>query len=293
MSATHGVALVLGLAAGIGVVCQTARAQEVPPGTALPVQVARMYPRETGSVWTEVLKVLQQAGVEIEVIDRDGRFLVTNPVDVEPKYFGFAINALGNTLESGRVTLHVFVPPFIEPARVYVGSILEAVSTQTVAGSPLSVTTRLYGATAFGTWLFDKLSARLGSPGEPIPQGAVARAKLARSLTPGKPDPCLARIEADGPHDGHVEPPKKIHDEAPMYPGTAHARGQQRVLVLEASLLEDGFSWPTRIVSGATVDEDFSTAAIGAVGLWRYRPARVSGCPTPSVMTVTVAFSLQ
>ena len=89
-----------------------------------------------------------------------------------------------------------------------------------------------------------------------------------------------------------IERPLKIHDERLRLPARvlAATHALKVTVIVEASLGEDGFPWPVKIVKG---EAEYVDAARGAVSLWRYRPTRADNCPVPTVMTVTVQFSIE
>ena len=65
---------------------------------------------------------------------------------------------------------------------------------------------------------------------------------------------------------------------------------REATITVEAALAEDGAVHSARAEAGS--DQDLmASAAVNAVMLWRYEPARARGCAVPSVMKVRVTFS--
>src|SRR5688572_22257895 len=91
-----------------------------------PASAGRIYAASTSQMWSDVLRLLANNGLKIELKDDNGRFLVTQQVRVEAKRFGFAASAAVPNASTAHVKLHIFVPRFVEPARVYVGSTVTA-----------------------------------------------------------------------------------------------------------------------------------------------------------------------
>ncbi|HEX7794042.1 MAG TPA: TonB family protein [Vicinamibacterales bacterium] len=90
-------------------------------------------------------------------------------------------------------------------------------------------------------------------------------------------------------HQG-IQAPRKVVDVAPRYPALARESHVEGIVILDVIIDETGKVTSTRVLrSVALLDQ----AAIDAVRLWKFTPARLNGEPIPIVMTVTVAFRLQ
>jgi protein TonB len=89
---------------------------------------------------------------------------------------------------------------------------------------------------------------------------------------------------------GNIKPPSKVRDVPPVYPPLALSARVQGVVILEATIAEDG-----RVVGACVlrsvplVDE----AAVEAVKQWEFAQTFLNGMAVPVVMTVTVNFVLQ
>ena len=105
------------------------------------------------------------------------------------------------------------------------------------------------------------------------------------------PPPPPAPPAAKGPirlHSGVTAPVKTSHV-APVYPPIAQSARIQGTIILEAIISETGRVESLRVLRSVPLLDD---AAIAAVRQWQYRPALVSGTPTPVIMTITVDFRL-
>ena len=81
-----------------------------------------------------------------------------------------------------------------------------------------------------------------------------------------------------------------IHRVAPVYPKLAiqaHIQGDVKVV---AVIDEDGSVRRLRLISGHPF---LVNAAMDAVKLWRYRPARENGVPVEAAVFVTVPFRIR
>ena len=89
---------------------------------------------------------------------------------------------------------------------------------------------------------------------------------------------------------GNIPPPLKTKDVRPVYPAEAQQAGVSGVVILEATIGEDGK------VRDAIVKRSIpllDQAALSAVRQWEYAPTTLNGKPVPVIMTVTVNFTMQ
>jgi periplasmic protein TonB len=90
-------------------------------------------------------------------------------------------------------------------------------------------------------------------------------------------------------HQG-IQAPRKVVDVAPRYPALARESHVEGIVILDVIIDETGKVTSTRVLrSVALLDQ----AAIDAVRLWKFTPARLNGEAIRIVMTVTVSFRLQ
>ena len=92
------------------------------------------------------------------------------------------------------------------------------------------------------------------------------------------------------PVGGHIRPPQKIRDVAPVYPSLAQNARAEGIVILSATIDTDGRVLSAKILRSAPL---FDRAAIDAVLQWQFTPTLLNGVPVPVIMTVTVNFTLQ
>jgi len=127
--------------------------------------------------------------------------------------------------------------------------------------------------------------------GEPAPAGVVGgfgndpgvvfREEPPPPAQPKPPEP--ARI------GGVIKPPRKVVDVAPVYPELARAARVSGVVVIEATIDEQGNVRGARVLRSIPL---LDQAAMDAVRQWRFTPTVLNGDVIPVVMTVTVNFRM-
>jgi len=261
---------------------QEARPAEEPPAErTYPAWRTRLYPVGSAAAWSSLRAVLKKQGIRIGESDQKAQVLVTAETRFDPDT-GPSAPVLDGRYRPRTFRLHLFVSPFSEPARVHVGSIVEAADQLEPR-----FTRYVFGLPALHEWLFDRLEEDLGRPGVPMPRGESERKALARLLgTPETPCPDDSRLL---PTDSPIAPePIKVSRFEPIYPGRADsAPGRVKVT---ATLLEDGAVVDVRPTENTGPSAQYAHSAAEAVRLWRYRPARLGDCPIPIIMTVSVTF---
>ena len=106
-------------------------------------------------------------------------------------------------------------------------------------------------------------------------------------VPPPPPPPAVA----SGPLrvGGIVRAPAKIVHVPPKYPGLARSAGIEGIVILEATIGEDGTVRNVRVLRSTPLLDE---AAAEAVRQWRFTPTLLNGQPVSVLMTVTVAFAL-
>jgi protein TonB len=138
------------------------------------------------------------------------------------------------------------------------------------------------------------LATPLGPTDFDVVGGDPNAAGFTRTFVPGgeplppppPPPPAPRQVLRVG---GDIRPPQKVRDVAPRYPALAQASKVQGVVILEATIGEDGSVRDVRVLRGKPL---LDGAAVDAVRQWRFTPTLLNGEPVPVVMTVTVAFTL-
>ncbi len=143
-----------------------------------------------------------------------------------------------------------------------------------------------YAFEPIALWLFGRLAERLGEDGS---QGPFDWSSL--SERPGGPDanqPCpSSRVARET--KARMQEPRPLSKPQPLFPSKDLARGGVSKVEVAAVLGVDGAIQHVS-VGDAPLDGRLAAAAAAAVGLWRYEPARLLGCPVPTTMNVTVSF---
>ena len=89
---------------------------------------------------------------------------------------------------------------------------------------------------------------------------------------------------------GVISAPTKIVHVPPAYPAIARSARVSGVVILEATIGEDGTVRNVRVLRSIPL---LDQAAIDAVRQWRFTPTLLNGQPVAVLMTVTVAFNLE
>ena len=158
---------------------------------------------------------------------------------------------------------------------------------ETTTGAPLTAPDRVMpepavSPTAPGRTDFDDVGDPAGTGFVPI--SVVADDPLPPPPPPPPAPPQVYRVGGD------IRPPQKIRDVAPRYPALAQASKVEGIVILEATIGEDGAVRDVKVLRGKPLLDD---AAADAVRQWRFTPPLLNGQPVPVVMTVTVSFALR
>ena len=86
-----------------------------------------------------------------------------------------------------------------------------------------------------------------------------------------------------------VRPPQKTHNVDPVYSSIAQAARVQGVVIIEATISEQGRVINARVLRSLPL---LDQSALDAVRQWEFTPSLVNGVPVPVIMTVTVNFTL-
>ncbi len=86
-----------------------------------------------------------------------------------------------------------------------------------------------------------------------------------------------------------VRTPIKTHHVDPVYPAIAQSARIQGIVIIEATISEDGHVTNARLLRSVPL---LDQAAIDAVRQWQFTPSMLNGSPVPVIMTVTVNFTL-
>ena len=108
-------------------------------------------------------------------------------------------------------------------------------------------------------------------------------------VVPPPPPPLPPQPRAPVRAGGQIQPPSLIERVPPVYPPLAVSAGIQGVVILEATVGQDGRVEDVSVLRSVGL---LDRAAMEAVRQWRYAPLLLNGRPERFILTVTVSFSL-
>lgn len=252
----------------------------------VPASEGRLFPLRSGEVWRRVQTRLEELGLSKDKLDRTNQVTITNWRNVNAKGMEWLrVPPLPEPYVAERVRFEVFVSPFTEPARVYVGSMMEVIDR--VASSRARATT--YNLAELNAALMAEITRALGADGMLIPQDSERRRQLALSVLGDEADNCLR--QASIPKDGKVTSPRKVpvSQFEVLFPAGGSDQRKAGTVRVEFSVLEDGGVTGVRLLD-PPLGDPFEASAMGAASLLIYSPGRRDGCPVPIVMTYTVHY---
>ena len=247
----------------------------------------RMFPIRSKQAWEAVRKRLDELTLASDKTDAATQAILTRWRDVGSKGLEWLPDLpLQRPYVVTRVRFVVFVSPFAEPARVSVGSVVE--------GKDLLVpTTRLtfYNLSAVNKALMGEIVKVFGQEGVPVPANREDRRKTSLSFLSDAPDACLLH---DLPLAKAVTAPKRIplSEFEILYPTQAIDTRAAGLVRVQLEILEDGTVANIRLVD-SPLGRQLDAAAIGAVSLLLYSPARSNDCAVPAMMTYSVRYRVQ
>lgn len=275
MRLVAGAALVAVVIVGSGVVGATAwplaqqphvmAFQPAPPGEAVKPELDPALKQKIGSIGS--VRVVHRTDVEFPAAAADAGFIET-VVDVDA-----AVDGSGDvtSTQATTVTVHGGSRPRGNPSLAGFEPAVQATVTAALD--------------AIRAWRFEapeqapavvRVRVRFAT--------ATRRASVAgiRAVSGFTPTPVL-RV------GGVVKPPAKIETVPPIYPQEAKDAGIHGVVVLEATIAEDG---SVRDVEVLRSIPELDGAAIDAVRQWRYQPTLLNGVAVPVTITTTINFTL-
>ena len=276
MAARRNASVVVGFV--LALMSQTvALGQEVAPASALPYSHAKRYPLQSNAVWAAAQDLVAEWGLETFVKDGDSQLLVSEwkpftDFDGSPFFQSLPLVTMaGVEVVPVEFQLHLFVSPFVEPARVHVDSIVKVRHEQDQYIQ--------YGNEFVGSEFFQGLEQRLGSAGTNI-----------RAAAGGTP-PCLTKpIAGAEPATVDVTGVQRLADIELLVPSIPSGV----LAVFEITIAFDGSVTAPRVVSvnGPELANPNMVAGIteSIVSLWRYRPAVQASCPVDVTATVAMNF---
>jgi hypothetical protein len=188
-----------------------------------------------------------------------------------------------------RVRFEVFVSPFVEPARLYVGSVTQV---RQVMGR--GVQAILYNDPTVNAALLTELAKGLGQDGLEIPSSREERVKLAASAPNSKPDACGLQGEACRVSSGKVEKPQTLplSQFEVVFPEEAARERVEAPVVVQLDVSEDGAVVAGQVL-GTPRGHQLDASAAGATSLLVFSPLRLCGCPAPHMTVYTINYQLR
>jgi len=261
-------------------------ARTASPGPGGPASEGRLFDIPSHQAWELVRRRLKDLAFPPDKIDRASQFALTKWRAVCAKGVEWLpAPAVPEHYVAKRVRFVVFVSPFVEPARVYIGSLIEATKMP-------SVTATAYNVPNVNRALMSEIANVLGQEGLPIPPDREERRQLALSVLKDEADDCLRH--GSPPKGTKITPPRKIplSEFEFLYPAPALEDRKEGVVQVEFTILEDGGVTEIRLL-GPKLGRQLEASAMGVASLLFYSPAKLDECRVPSIMKYTVRYRLQ
>jgi hypothetical protein len=187
-----------------------------------------------------------------------------------------------------RVRFEVFVSPFVEPARLYVGSVTQV---RQVGRGAQAI---LYNDPTVNAALLSELAKTLGQQGFEIPPAREERVKLAASVLKGRPDDCAVQAEACKVTSAKVEKPQMLplSQFDVVFPEAAARERVEAPVVVQLDVSEDGAVVGGQVL-GTPRGHQLDASAAGATSLLVFSPLRLCGCPAPHMTVYTINYQLR
>jgi hypothetical protein len=285
-----GSVLVLAIStAALSLWTSEARGAEASSTPAWPRKEGRLFAKPSRQAWAVVQERLKELGLAAEKTDRENQLLLTRWGDFGDAHFKWLPPPrLPGEFTPVRVRFEVFVSPFVEPARLYVGSVTEVRRT-TGRVSPGF----LYNDRRLNEALLRALAKALGQ-GFPIPSSREGRQKLAASILKGPPDDCARRTRSCPDSANKLEKPEKValSEFEILFPEDAARERVEAPVVVELDVREDGAVVGGRLV-GSPRGHQLEDSAAGATSLLVFSPLKLCGCPAPHVTVYTINYRVR
>jgi len=255
-----------------------------------PHNEGRLFATPSKEAWGLVQARLKELGLAAVKTDGANQLLLTKSASFGDGRFKWLPRPFTSTQYAPeRVQFEVFVSPFVEPARVYVGSVTELRVTKAKSARSL-----LYNSRALNQALLGELAKAIGQPGFEIPPSRKERDELAASILKGRVDDCPQRIDSCREPSRELQEPRKLplSEFDVHYPQAAVDNRVQAPVVLELDVIEDGAVVDGRLRSAAR-GHQLDAAAAGATSLLVYSPLRLCGCPAEHVSVYTINYRIQ
>jgi hypothetical protein len=257
---------------------------------AWPRSEGRLFDMSSKDAWRRVQDRLKELGLAVEKADGKNRLLLTRWAHFgDSRLQWLARPKLRGEYAAEQVRFEVFVSPFVEPARLYVGSVTQLrLMTGRVSKAIL------YNDPTVNTALLRQLAQALGQDGFPIPASQEERQKLAASMLKGKPDECARRIESCRVSSSRLDKPEKLalSEFEVVFPEQAARERVEAPVVVQLDVSEDGAVVGGQVL-GSRRGHQLEVSAAGATSLLVFSPLRLCGCPAPHTTVYTIDYRLR
>jgi hypothetical protein len=268
---------------------QAPRPQASPPRPAWPHNEGRLFGVASREAWDRVQDRLRDLGLGAEQKDGKNQLLLTKWGEFRDDHLRWLPRPkIQQEYAPERVRFEVFVSPFVEPARLYVGSVTQV---REVKGRGLQAV--LYNDPTVNTALLAELAKALGQEGFGIPSSREERQKLVTSLLKGQPDECAQQVDACKVSSGKVEKPQMLplSQFQVIFPESAAREKVEAPVVVQLDVSEDGAVLGGQVL-GTPRGHQLDTSAAGATSLLVFSPLRLCGCPAPHMTVYTIDYRL-
>jgi len=269
--------------------------QGAPSAEPVPSPERRMFDMRSSEAWPIVQKRLGELGLIPDKTDRANQVVLTRLQEISAKGLHWLpMPRTFQTFASKKVRFLVFVSPFAEPARVSVGSIVEATGTKGSTNRSL-----VYNPSALNQALMDEITKAVGKDGVAIPDDFEQRRQLALTLLKDDAGACLGKTLPSTPAAlaqtrERLTPPRliPISKIEVLYPIAAVDAQAGGVVRIEQTIFEDGGLSRISLPNPA-LGRQLEAAAAGPASLRLFTPTRVGACAVPTTMTLSVNYAFR
>lgn len=167
---------------------QDPSAHAAKPAAVWPHNEGRMFATASKEAWALVQARLKELGLPAAKTDRENQLLITKWASFgDGRVEWLPRPTVPQQYSPERVRFEVFVSPFVEPARIYVGSLMELRLKQGKVSGSLLYNHRALNLAALGA-----LAKALGQEGFEIPPEQEERDRLAASSSSHRPGSALS-----------------------------------------------------------------------------------------------------
>ena len=271
-------------------VSRAPRAHASQPRLAWPHNEGRLFAVPSKDAWPLVQGRLTELGLAADKADREHQLLLTKWGDFGDSRFKWLPRPrLPEQYAPVRARFEVFVSPFVEPARLYVGSVTELRQMTGEVSQAL-----LYNDRTLNEALLKELAKALGQDGSQIPSSSEERRKLAASILKDRTDECARQSESCRGSSSQLQRPEKLalsEFEIP-FPEQAARERVEAPVVVELDVSEDGAVVGGRL-QGSPIGHQLEASAAGATSLLVFSPLRLCGCPAPHMTVYTINYRVR